>query len=127
MSISNIHKEINFNYTLDGFALERVNSIRDLGVIVDSKLTFNNHIDEVVKASLKSLGFVIRSTGEFTDLGTLITLYNSLIKSKLLYAATVWFPNYQVNVDRLEYVQRKFLKHLSFKVDGTYPPRGCDH
>lgn len=127
MSISNLHNEVNFNYNLGNSALERVSSTRDLGVVVDNKLTFNKHIDEVVKASLKTLGFIIRSTKDFVNLESLITLYNSLIKSKLLYAAMVWFPNYEVHIDRLEYVQRKFLKYLSFKLDGIYPPRGCDH
>lgn len=127
MSISNLNSEINFDYTLANTILERVDSIRDLGVIVDKKLTFNNHIDEIVNSTLKTLGFIIRSTKEFKNIDSIITLYNSLIKSKLLYAALVWFPSYNIHVDRLEYVQRRFLKYLCFMQDGAYPPRGFDH
>ena len=104
-----------------------VESICDLGVTIDKKLTFNKHIDEIVQATLKTLGFIFRSTKDFTKTERLITLYNSLIKSRLQYAALIWFPNYDIHIDRLEYVQRRFLKYLSFKLDGVYPPRGFDH
>lgn len=127
MTISNLNQELNFAYSLDNSTLTSVESIRDLGVIIDKKLTFNGHIDELVQATLRTLGFIYRSTKDFTKTESLITLYNSLIKSKLQYAALIWFPCYETHVDRLEYVQRRFLKYLSFKQDGTFPPRGFDH
>ena len=127
MTISNLNQELNFDYSFDNNTLTGVKSIRDLGVIIDKNITFSEHIDEVVQATLKTLGFIFRSTKDFTKTESFITLYNSLIKSKLQYAALIWFPNYDIHVDRLEYVQRRFLKYLSFKLDGVYPPRGFDH
>ena len=121
MTISNLNQELNFDYSLDNNTLTSVESIRDLGVIIDKKLTFNKHIEEIVQATPKTLGFIFRSTKDFTKTESFITLYNSLIKSKLQYAALIWFPNYDIHVDRLEYVQRRFLKYLSFKLDGVYP------
>ena len=35
-------------YTADRFALELVHSHKDLGILIDPKLSFNNHIDQVV-------------------------------------------------------------------------------
>ena len=123
MTISNLNQELNFDYSLDNNTLTSVESIRDLGVIIDKKLTFSEHIDEVVQATLTILEFLFSSTKDFTKTESFITLYNSLIKSKLQYAALIWFPNYDIHVDRLEYVQRRFLKYLSFKLDGIYPKR----
>lgn len=54
-------------------------------------------------------------------------LYNTYIRSKLEYASIIWAPIYQCYKDRIEHIQRKFLKCLSFKCDGIYPPRGHDH
>ena len=52
---------------------------------------------------------------------------NSIIKYKLQYVALTWFPNYDIYVDRLKYVPRRFLKYLSFKLDEIYPLRRLDH
>ena len=46
------------------------------------------------------------------------------VRSKLEYASVVWFPHYKNRVDILERVLRRFLKFLSFRADGIYPPIG---
>ena len=42
----------NFNYILSGVTLDRTDSIKDLGVIFDSKLKFTIHIDQKSKHSI---------------------------------------------------------------------------
>ena len=54
-------------------------------------------------------------------------MYYALIRSKLEYGSIIWHPIYQVHINNLEAVQRKFLKFLWFTVDGIYPERGYDH
>lgn len=126
MTISLRNNVQHFDYTLCGASLPDSEAVRDLGVVVDRRLSFNSHIDQLVSSALKTLGFVTRVTSEFANIASRIAIYNSLVRSKLLYAAPVWFPNYNVHVSRLELVQRRFLKTLSYKIDGVYPPRGVD-
>jgi hypothetical protein len=45
---------------LGGNILDRVDSINDLGVIMDSKMSFTGHIDGTVGKALAMLGFVKR-------------------------------------------------------------------
>jgi hypothetical protein len=45
---------------LVGNILDRVDSINDLGVIMDSKMSFTGHIDFTVGKALSMLGFVKR-------------------------------------------------------------------
>jgi hypothetical protein len=40
-----------------GIILDRVDSINDLGVIMDSKMSFTGHIDVTVGKALANLGF----------------------------------------------------------------------
>lgn len=47
---------------MNGCCLCRNESIKDLGVILDRKLTFIPHIDIVIKKASKALLFVIRNT-----------------------------------------------------------------
>ena len=55
---------------------------------------------------------------------TLITLFISLVRSKLEYAAVVWHPLYEIHKSSLERVQRRFSKFLWFKIFGHYPEQG---
>jgi hypothetical protein len=70
--------------------------VRDLGITFDSKLNFSCHIDSITSAAYRLLGFVVRNSGEFCNLGTWLTLYNAIIRRKLEYASVVWVPHAQV-------------------------------
>lgn len=93
---------------------------------IDNRLNFQSHINEVCKSATKTLGFICRTTKNFQNISCLTTLYNSLVRSRLDYASVVWSPIYQIHIQRLEQVQRRFLKLLSFRADGVYPQRGID-
>ena len=48
-------------YSIGGTVLEHVNEIRDLGVILDTKLTFGPHVHQLVSKTNRALGVLIRS------------------------------------------------------------------
>jgi hypothetical protein len=86
-------------------------TINDLGVIMDSKVSFTGHIDVIVGRALAMLGFVKRLSCEFRDPDTLKTLYVFLVHPKLEYASYVWRPFYGAHIDRIERVQKKFVRY----------------
>lgn len=110
---------INSEYKIDGVELKEVDCIRDLGVIMDQKLTFKPHMDNIIKRASGMLGFVIRNTKLFRKPSTKILLYNSLVRSILEYCSTVWRPHYAVHSLRIERIQKRFMWHLSFSA-GIY-------
>ena len=116
-----------FEYHVHNIPLRRVSETKDLGVVFDSALTFNMHINEIVSASYKTLGFLFRTCKFFQHTITFKTLFYALIRSKLEYCSVVWFPFYNVNINRIESVQRLFLKYLSFMQTGVFPIRGVDY
>lgn len=98
------------NYQLMGTSIERTNCIKDLGVMLDSKLSFLQHISYIVTKASRSLGFMFRIGKEFKDIYCLKSLYCSLVRSTLEYCSQVWSPYYQNGVDRIESVQRRFIR-----------------
>ena len=48
MSVTLKRNPVQYAYTVPGTVLEKLDSMRDLGVILDSKLTFGAHVDSVV-------------------------------------------------------------------------------
>lgn len=98
--------------------------IRDLGVTFDSALTFKSHINTMCSEACRSLGFIVRMSKHFHDVSLIKSLFFAYVLSKLEYTALVWYPLYTCDVLTIERINRRFLKFLSFKIDGIYPDRG---
>lgn len=114
-------------YTLQGLPLNNVTEVKDLGVIVDCKLSFIPHIEKLINSCNRLLGFVKRNTTNFKNPNSIISVYYAFIHSKLNYASTVWNPQYAVHSQRIESVQHRFLRYLGFKcrlpiIDHNYTP-----
>lgn len=118
---------VTYDYYIGTETLQRSYKLTDLGIVFDTKLTFNDHITIVTDKAYKSLGFIIRNSKSFTDINTLILLFNAFVRSKLDYAAVVWDPYYEIHKTSIEKIQRCFVKHLWFKSDNVYPEQGMSH
>jgi hypothetical protein len=51
---------VEFSYMMGGTVLDQVSSINDLGVIMDEKTTFSEHLDVMVAKAFAMLGFIRR-------------------------------------------------------------------
>ncbi|RVE45371.1 hypothetical protein evm_010000 [Chilo suppressalis] len=89
-------------------------------VTLDSKLHFNLHIDSMVAKAFKQLGLILRLGKPFARGSTLKILYNAYVRSILEFGSVVWSPQYAVHKDRIERVQRKFIKSLDYRVGFYY-------
>lgn len=108
-------KPFTFTYKLNNLPIEKVSAVRDLGVILDSKLTMAEHVDFITDKAYKNLGFVIRTCKPFSDLTCIKTVYCAYVRSVLEYASSVWAPNYIIYNHKIERIQKKFIKHLNYR------------
>lgn len=104
-------------YMLKGLALIEVKQVEDLGVILDPKLNFNDHIDHLIAKANRLLGFITRSASKFKSIQAYRTLYVSLVRSSLEYCAIIWAPQYLNHINRIEQVQKKFIKYANYKLN----------
>lgn len=105
-----------FPYKILNVPLEHVNIVRDLGVLFDSKLSFRTHYDSIIVRARRTLGFVYRVTKPFRKKESLIILYTSFVRSVLEYCCTIWSPCYDNHINRIESVQKRFVRGLSYKL-----------
>lgn len=98
------------DYRIRNQPLQRVTTVKDLGVLLDSKLLFNEHYLAMLAKANRALGMIFKFTKEFRDPYCLRSLYYSLVRSILESAAVVWCPSSQTWNDRIESVQRKFIR-----------------
>lgn len=92
------------SYHLHNFPLKVVSSYRYLGVIISSKLTWNDHIESIIASANKTLAYLRRNFSRAPQALTLL-LYKTLIRSKVEYAASVWDLFHNNLIYSLEMVQ----------------------
>jgi len=114
------------HYKLHNTSLETVTEFRDLGILVDSKLRFNLHIQHIVNKSKSLLGFMKRWSKEFMDPYITKLLFTSIVRPTLEYASPVWNPHYSAYSDMIESVQKQFLlfalSHFNWNPHMNLPP-----
>ena len=109
MKLWNIGKKnddvITFKYSMteDGnkFDMTRVNEMKDIGVIVDSGLKFDKHINSKIKTANKVLG-IIRRSFLYLSADILIPLYKVLVRSHFDYAMIIWNPHLVKHIESIE-------------------------
>ena len=84
---------------------------KDLGIIIDPNLSFDTHINEIVKKCNRLSGMLIRTMTNLTP-KIMIPLFKSLVRPVLEYGNSVWNPFLRKHIDLIEGVQRSFTRRL---------------
>ena len=58
--------------------------------ILDHKLTFTKHIEDIISRANRTLGLLRKMTNEFIDPLCIKALFNSLFRSFLEYGSILW-------------------------------------
>jgi hypothetical protein len=88
--------------------ITRTSSIKELGLISDSKLHFHKHADDVFSECIKLLGLILSITYSFPSLECMYVLYFTLIRPKLEHVSVVWNPITCTDANKLERIQQRF-------------------
>ena len=103
--VCNRNKEINHNYEAllggDTHKLAHVDTVNDLGVLMDDSLKFDKYIYAKIGSAYKMLG-VLKRNFVFYDKTTFLTLYKAFVRSVLEYGVPVWSPYKLVVVHDIE-------------------------
>jgi hypothetical protein len=96
--------------------------VKDLGVYVDSDLSFASHIHDFVKRSKSRASLIFRCflTKDLTNLKRAFITY---VRPLLEYASPVWSPSHLYLIHEIEGVQRSFTKRLPGLGNLTYAER----
>ena len=88
---------VDLNQNVVTVKIDYVNSIKCLGLIYDSHLTWKDHIHYISSKIAKNTGILARIR-YFIDKETALTIYNSLIHSYINYCSGIWATNYRLLV-----------------------------
>jgi hypothetical protein len=92
LHVTRSRASIEERYFLKNHQLEMVDCAKYLGIDIDQQLTWNNHINRIVKKANSMLGFVKRNL-QISNTNTKADAYKALVRSNLEYCCSVWAPH----------------------------------
>ena len=109
-------------YSVYGKELDHVFEEKDLGVIMDSDLNFEQHIQSKVNKANSIMGLIRRSFS-FLDCYLFKKLYVTFVRPHLEYAQSVWSPYLKKHVNAIEKVQMRATKLVDGLANLNYEER----
>ena len=107
---------VKYDYGFDGpgqgfVSLDHECHIKDLGVMMCSDFSFDEHIHDKINLANKMLGIIRRN---FVDLDTncFLLIYKCMVRSHLEYAGSVWNPYKKGLIKEIESIQKRATKLL---------------
>ena len=109
LQVSNKQSILSFPYTIQNTSIREVTQAKYLGVTLNNKLTWSNHISNITNKANSVYGFLRRN---FSNCTTKIKgeLYKSMVRPILEYACNVWCPHYNKDIQLIEAVQRRAVR-----------------
>lgn len=86
-------------------------SVKDLGIIMSSTATFEEHINKTCIKSRQYCGWIQR-TFKTREPYVMKTLWNSLIQPRLDYCSQLWAPYKLKDIQKLEALPKTFTKQI---------------
>jgi hypothetical protein len=107
-SLSSIDIKIN------GISINEEQSTKFLGVIIDNKFTWKQHIQYTANKISKCIG-IINKAKKYLDHTSLVSLYYSFLYPYLSYCIIVWGGTYPSNLDSLIKAQKSAVRCICNK------------
>ena len=106
--------ERDLRITLGTVKIERVESYKCLGLIIDEKLSYDDHIEHVYKKCI-GMVFAIRRIRNLITEKLAYQIYFAHIYSHLIFLNSLWSVTSKENVEKLFRMQKKCLKFIQKK------------
>ena len=91
--------------------IEKVFNYCYLGLVIDFKLNWHEHINSI-KKSISPYVFVIKRMRNIVERKYLMLIFNSYVHSRLLYLNPIWSGAPQCRMDELEIIRKRALKFI---------------
>ena len=103
---------LNNNILINNQIVSRVESTKFLGVIIDSALTWKDHINYIKTKIAKGTGIICKGRKYFNT-STLLTLYYSFIYPYLTYCVEVWGNTSNCYLNSLSKLQKRAIRIIT--------------
>jgi hypothetical protein len=107
---TNTHEK--YQITIDNAIIKHVDTTKFLGIHIDNKLHWHEHIKHVKKKMSSGL-YALNSSKHILQQSHMKTLYYSLVHPYLNYGCLLWGNTHKTYINKLEIVQRKAIRAIT--------------
>ena len=111
LRVTNKKNIINFQYFIQNISIQEVQQAKYLGVTINNKLSWSDHIEIISNKANSVIGFLCCNFSQ-CPAKTKSTLNLSLVRPILEYATRVWAPYHHTDFYRLQAVQRRAARFV---------------
>ena len=104
----------NITLKLHKNAISEKYSVKYLGILIDSTLTWQTHIDKISKKNSRAIGLLYKIR-PFINIKIMKTLYYSFVYPHLLYAIEVWGSADITHLNSLITLQKRVVRMITFQ------------
>ena len=97
------------NVFMQNSALTCVITNKFLGVIIDHKFKWKDHIT-YIKCKISKYNGILYKIRRFLDMNTLIQMYHSFVFPYLIYCVEIWGNASAIHLDPLKKIQKKVFE-----------------
>lgn len=117
MCISRYNHDLKIN--VNGIVVKSTNSVKLLGLHIDNKLSFSDHISVLCKRVGKQVNALCRMARHLNE-SSLINIYNSFILANFNYGSIVWHLCGVTNTKKIEKLQERALRIIYRDYESNY-------
>ena len=112
---SNINKSLDgdFELKMGDHVIKRTKSYRYLGLLVDEKFSWENHVNEICW-KLSQMAGIILKTRSLLSREAMMLIYHSLVGSKLRYGLICWATANKTLLDKIVVAHNTIVTYLTF-------------
>ena len=100
-------------FILNNYILQHVHFTKILGIIIDDKLKWANHISYIKNKIAIGLGILLKAR-KVLKIKVLLQLYHSFVYPYLIYCSEVWGNAPDINLHPLIILHKKIIRIISF-------------
>ena len=111
VTLNQLHK-ISHSYYIHNTQLSVVNQCKYLGILIQSDLKWNSHVNYVTAKANQTLAMLKRNI-KLASQKIKDKAYKSLIRPQLEFASSVWAPWQQSLINKIEQTQRRAVRYVT--------------
>ena len=94
-------------------AINEKESIKYLGVLNDSSLSWKHHIINLTKKISRAIGIMYKLR-PFIPVNVMKNIYYSLVYSHIIYAIEIWRSAFKIDQDKISILQKRVVMLMTF-------------
>ena len=120
MMLDRYHNALTYDLNVNGNVLKSVPSVKLLGVTIDSKMNYTEHISNLSRVASRNLKITRRVSNLFHGQAERLAIINAFVSSMFSYCPLIWHFGSKTSLMKIEKIYERSLRFVAKDFSSTY-------